>query len=81
MCYELLEIDSGCKRLRVVISECCHNSSIHGKSNWFSEYLENNNIKKNAQCVNTIALICSPKIGNDRLLTMGAITYSREFIG
>ena len=25
-------------------------------------------MKKNAQCVHTIALVCSPKIGNDRQL-------------
>ena len=49
-----LIINSGCKRLRVVISECYQNSSIHGKRNLFSEYLENSN-KKNAQCVHTIA--------------------------
>ena len=43
-----------------------------------NQILENNN---KAQCVSTIASVCSPKIGNDRLITMGAITYSREFIG
>ena len=52
--------------MSVVISECCHNSSIHSKRNWFSEYLENNDIKKNAHCVHTIALVCSPKIGTDQ---------------
>ena len=43
-----------------------------------NQILENNN---KAQCVSTIASVCSPKIGNDRLITMGAITYSREFMG
>ena len=61
---------SGCKRSRLAISECCHNSSIHGKRNWFSEYLENNNIKKDAQCVHTIALVCSPKVGNNFFFTL-----------
>ena len=28
--------------------------------------IENNNIKKNAQYVHTIALVCSPKICNNR---------------
>ena len=58
--------------------------------------------KKNAQCLHIIALVCSPKIGNDRqplkpfnklskisfpvkiweqFNTMGALNYSREFIG
>ena len=45
-----------------------------------SKYLENVNIRKNAQCVSTIASVCSPKIGNDGLIAMGAITYSRESI-
>ena len=44
------------------------------------KYLENNNIGKNAQCASTIAPVCSPKLGNDQLITMGAITYSLEFI-
>ena len=35
------------------------------KRDWFGKYLETNNIKKNAQCVHTIALVCSPKIGID----------------
>ena len=51
------------------------------KKNQLTKYLENNNIRKNAQYVSTIASVCSPKLGNDRLITMGAITYSREFVG
>ena len=62
----------------------------------FSEYSENYNIKKNAQCVHTIALVCSPKIGNnwkpwkpinkltktwERFNAMGAMIYSWEFTG
>ena len=39
--------------------------TFYGKRDRLSEYLENNNIKKNAQCVHTIALVCSRKIGND----------------
>ena len=59
MCYWFLG-NSGCKRLRVVISKCCLNSSKHGKRKWFSKCLENNTNKKNAQCVHTFALVCSP---------------------
>ena len=51
--------------MRVVISECCLTSSKNGKRSWYSKHLENNTIR-NAQCVHTIALVCSPKIGNDR---------------
>ena len=46
-----------------------------------TKYLENNNIRKKAQCASSIAPVCSPKLGNNQLITMEAITYSREFIG
>ena len=49
----------------VVIFECCVNSLKHGQRNQSTKHLEQNNIKKNAQCVHTIASVCSPKIGND----------------
>ena len=55
-------------------------SAVRTAENMDKKYLENNNIRKNAQGASTVAPVCSPKLGNDRLITMGAITYSREFM-
>ena len=59
-----IKVARDCQLATVVIAES--SSSKHGKINWFTNYLKHDNVKNNAQCVHTIALVCSPKIGNDR---------------